>query len=242
MILADTRHSLTRDDAQFAARMLAEGGDNLERLEARLADEGIDAILDDPRLPKALLRDPRGAHASFRLFAYVMIRHALQRAGEGDRSLADYVSSIVIHFGFRDRAQRIAKGDDEVYDALVELVDEINDGDPRRSFLVRTHLGNYSLWLSGIFPDYIEHRRWRRGGPDLEYYEEMGRRGFQLAADHRLAEEHGLATLYATAAERFGILRVALNAVSDSLFFPTINTPERLMRQVRDEARWRRLT
>jgi len=242
MILADTRHSLTRDDAQLAARMLAEGGDNLERLEARLADEGIDAILDDPRLPKALLRDPRGAHASFRLFAYVMIRHALQRAGEGDRSLADYVSSIVIHFGFRDRAQRIAKGDDEVYDALVELVDEINDGDPRRSFFVRTHLGNYSLWLSGIFPDYIEHRRWRRGGPDLEYYEEMGRRGFQLAADHRLAEEHGLATLYATAAERFGILRVALNAVSDSLFFPTINTPERLMRQVRDEARWRRLT
>jgi len=242
MILADTRHSLTRDDAQFAARMLAEGGDNLERLEARLADEGIDAILDDPRLPKALLRDPRGAHASFRLFAYVMIRHALQRAGEGDRSLADYVSSIVIHFGFRDRAQRIAKGDDEVYDALVELVDEINDGDPRRSFLVRTHLGNYSLWLSGIFPDYIEQRRWRRGGPDLEYYEEMGRRGFQLAADHRLAEEHGLATLYATAAERFGILRVALNAVSDSLFFPTLNTPERLMRQVRDEARWRRLT
>lgn len=242
MILADTRHSLTRDDAQLAARMLADAGDSMETLEARLADEGIDAILDDPRLPGALLRDSRGTHTSFRLFAYVMIRHALQRAGEGDRGLADYVSSIVVHFGFRDRAHRIAKGDDEVYDALVDLVDDMNERDPRRSFFVRTHLGNYSLWLSGIFPDYIEQRRWRRGGPDLEYYEEMGRRGFQLAADHRLAEEHGLATLYATAAERFGILRMALNAVSDSLFFPTVNTPERLMRQVRDEARWRRLT
>ena len=242
MILADTRHLLTRDDAQLAARMLADAGDDLERLEIRLADEGIDAILDDPRLPQALLRDARGSHASFRLFAYVMVRHALQRAGEGDRALADYVSSIVVHFGFRDRAQRIAKGDDEVYDALVNLVDDINDGDSRRSFLVRTHLGNYALWLSGLFPDYIEQRRWRRGGPDLEYYEEMGRRGFQLAADHHLAEEHGLTTLYATAAERFGILRLALNAVSDSLFFPTVNTAERLMRQVRDEARWRRLT
>jgi hypothetical protein len=67
----------------------------------------------------------------------------------------------------------------------------------------------------------------------------MGRRGFQLAADHRLAEEHGLATLYATAADRFGILRTALNEVSDSLFFPFVQTPERLMRQVLDEARWR---
>ncbi len=242
MILADTRHLLTRDDAQLAARMLADAGADFDQLEARLTDEGIDAILDDPRLPGALLRDPRGGHASFRLFAYVMVRHALQRNGETDRGLADYVSSIVVHFGFRDRAHRIAKGDDEVYDALVNLVEDLDDSDARRSFLVRTHLGNYALWLSGIFPDYIEQRRWRRGGPDLEYYEEMGRRGFQLAADHRLAEEHGLATLYATAAERFGILRVALNAVSDSLFFPTVSTPERLMRQVRDEARWRRLT
>jgi hypothetical protein len=48
--------------------------------------------------------------------------------------------------------------------------------------------------------------------------------------------------LYATAAERFGVLRTALNAVSDSLFFPNVNTPERLMRQVLDEGRWRSTT
>lgn len=240
MILADTRHRLTRDDAQLAARLLAsDSGDDLAGLESRLADDGIDAILDDPRLPGVLLRDPRGAHASLTLFAYVLIRHALRQAGERDRSLADYVTAIVVHFGIRDRAFRISNSDDEVYDALAGLGEDLDDPDPRRSFLVRTHLGNYALWISGLFPDYIEQRRWRRGGPDLEYYEELGRRGFQLAADHRLAEEHGLTALYATAAERFGILRSALNNVSDSLFFPNVQTPERLMRQVRDEARWR---
>lgn len=240
MILADTRHRLTRNDAQLAARLLAaESGEPLAELEARLADEGINAILDDPRLPGALLRDPRGAHASFPLFSYVLIRHALRRMGEDDRGLADYVSSILVHFGFRDRAWRITENDDEIYNALVHLADDLDDPDARRAFLVRTHLGNYALWLSGLFPDYIEQRRWRRGGPDLEYYEEMGRRGFQLAADHRLAEEHGLTTLYASAAERFGVLRLALNGVSDALFFPAVQTPERLMRQVRDEARWR---
>lgn len=243
MILADTRHRLTRDDAQLAARLLArEAGDEPTEVEGRLVDEGIDAILDDPRLPRALLRQSQGSHASFTLFAYVMIRHALRNAGEGDRGMADYVTAIVLHFGFRDRAHRVSQSDDEVYNAIVELYEDLDDPDARRSFLVRTHLGNYALWLSGIFPDYIEQRRWRKGGPDLEYYEEMGKRGFQLAADHRLAEEHGLTTLYATAAEHFGILRVALNAVSDSLFFPTVQTPERLMRQVLDEARWRRST
>jgi hypothetical protein len=242
MILADTRHRLTRNDAQLAARLLAaESGEPIEELETRLADEGINAILDDPRLPGALLRDPRGAHASFPLFAYVLIRHALRRMGEDDRGLADYVSAVLIHFGFRDRAYRIAATDDEVYDALAQLAEDLDDPDARRSFLVRTHLGNYALWLSGVFPDYIEQRRWRRGGPDLEYYEEMGRRGFQLAADHRLAEEHGLTTLYANAAERFGVLRTALNGISDTLFFPTVQTPERLMRQVRAEWMYRRV-
>jgi hypothetical protein len=240
MILADTRHRLTRDDAQLAARILArDSGEELSRLEARLADEGIDSVLDDARLPAALMRHPRGAHASLALFAYVMIRQALRRAGETDRALADYVSAIVLHFGHRDRAHRIADSDDETYAALVDLCRDLDDPNAQRSFLVRSHLGNYALWLSGIFPDYIEQRHWRRGGPDLEYFEEMGRRGFQLAADHRLADEHGLATLYATAAERFGILRTALNTVSDFLFFPNVHTPERLMRQVRDEARWR---
>src|SRR3954453_3278992 len=114
MILADTRHHLTRDDAQLAARILArDAGDEVAELEARLTNEGIDSILDDPRLPGALLRHPRRAHASFTLFAYVMVRHALRRAGEGDRALADYVSAIVIHFGFRDRAHRVGNGDDE---------------------------------------------------------------------------------------------------------------------------------
>jgi hypothetical protein len=240
MILANTRQRLTRNDAQLAMRILGSGSPaELAELEARLSDEGIDAVLDDPRLPSALMRSAPGAHASLPLFTYVMVRHAMRRLGEGDRGLADYVASIVVHFAARDHAHRVADSDDQVYAALVDLYGDVNDPDARRSFLVRTHLGNYALWLSGIFPDHVEQRRWNRRGPDLDYYEEMGRRGFQLAAEHRLAEEHGLATLYAAAADRFGLLRLALNSLSDWLFFPNVHTPERLMRQVSDETRWK---
>jgi len=240
MILANTRQHLTRNDAQLAMRILARGSDaDLEELQVRLANDGIDALLDDPRLPIALVQSPSGTHASFPLFAYVMVRHALRRLGEGDRSLADYVAGIVVHFGLRNRATRVGESDDQVYAALADLYHDVNDPDARRSFLVRAHLGNYALWLSGIFPDHVELRRWNRGGPHLGYYEEMGRRGFQLAAEHRLAEEHGLAPLYSAAADRFALLRLALNSLSDWLFFPNVQTPERLMRQVKDETRWK---
>ena len=76
-------------------------------------------------------------------------------------------------------------------------------------------------------------------GPDLGYFEELGKRGFELAAEHRIAEQYGLSDLYAAVAARFGLLRVALNTLSDTLLFPNVNTPERLMRQVADEARWK---
>lgn len=242
MILANTRHHLTRTDAELVARLIArDSGTELSVVERQLADHGIDDVLDDPRLPAALMRSRQGACASLPLFAYVVVRHALRRLGEDDRVLADYVASVFVHFGLRDRALRVSDTDDQTYDTLAALCADLDDPDGRRSFLVRTHLGNYALWLSGVFPDHIEHRKWRRGGPDLDYYEEMGRRGFQLAADHRLAEDHGMATLYATAAERFGLLRTALNDVSDALVFPDRYSADRLIRQVTNEARWRRL-
>lgn len=235
MILANTRATLGRDDAQLALRLVARGrAEEYDGAEAVLRERGIDALLDDPRLLEALLAQPQGAHASFPLFAYVVVRHALRQAGEDDRAIADYVAALMLHFGTGQNAERIASHDDQRYDTLAALAGDVDDPDARRAFLVRAHLGNYALWLSGLFPDRIEYRRWRRGGPDLEYYEELGARGYRLAATHRLAQEHGMQPLYAHAADRFGRLRRALNEVSDRLLFPTHHTPERLMRQVKD--------
>ncbi len=240
MIVANLRRTLDRDDAQLALRLVARGSDSeLDALERVLREEGIDAILDDPRLLDALLEAPRGRHASLALFTYVIVRHALRRLGESDRVIADYLASVVVEFAGRGRAWRVSPADDEVYTTLARLLEDADGPDPRRTLLVRAHLGNYALWLSGLFPDHVEHRRWRRGGPDLDYYEELGRRGYRLAADHRLAEEQGLAMLFAAAADRFALMRHALNEVSDRLLFPHVQSPERLMRQVRSGMRLR---
>ncbi len=238
MILANTHERFTRADAQLALRLIAAGSDEVHAAaEIALREQGIDALLDDPRLLAGVTRAGQGDHASLALFSYVVVRHALRGAGEPDRLLADYVAAVLLHFSRTARTTKVAEHDDEIHTTLAGLLAAVDSPDVRRSFLVRAHLGNYALWLSGIFPDWIEQRRWRRGGPDLAYYEEMGRRGFQLAADHRLAGEHGLAPLFASAASRFPRLRQALNSISDTLFFPRHHSPEKLMRQVADDAR-----
>lgn len=238
MVQPNVRSSLTRNDAQLALHVIARGRNaDLAEGERRLAQGGMDVLLDDPRLVVGLFRTERGAGASYALVTYVVMRHALMRLGEQDRTLADYLAALFMEFGVRDRAQRISRWDDETYDTLAKLLGATDDSDPKRSLLVRTHLGNYALWLSGVFPDHIENRRWRRGGPDLDYYESMGRMGYALAAEHRLAKEAGVSELYTLAAERFRVMRIALTGVSDALLFPNSNSPTNLIRRVEDEFR-----
>ncbi len=240
MIQADLRHSLTRDDAQLALHLVArDSARHLDAAEDALRHDGIDALLDDPRLLQALTADPRAALSSLPMFVYVVVRHSLRDLGESERAVADYVASVVVHFADHDRAWRVAMQDDETYDTLSALLADAERVDAKRSFLVRQHLANHALWLSGLFPDHVSMRKWRRGGPDLSYYDEMGRRGFLLAAEHRMADSTGLRPVFARAAGEFPLIRQALNRVSDRLLFPGLHSPERLMRQVSDEARWR---
>jgi hypothetical protein len=215
--------ALTRGDAPRRARC--------ERL---LVEEGPDRLLDDPALLAALLAVRSLVMPSPPLFAYVAVRHALLGGGVDDRDLADYLAALLLEFGSHDRQSRIRRTDDESYHYLVDIVADLagHDGAGERAFLLQAHLGNYSLWLAGLFPDYVAARRTRAGGPDLPYYDELGRHGYALASRHRLAEHFGVAAIFRAAADRFPAVRVAFNRLRDRVFFPNVTTPEKILRSV----------
>src|SRR2546427_8388628 len=104
------------------------------------------------------------------LFTYVAVRHTLRAAGVDDGALAAYLPALLPGFADPDRHVRIRRSDDETYHYLVDMVEDLMglDDAGERAFLLRAHLGNYSLWLAGLFPDYIAARRSRKGGPDLD--------------------------------------------------------------------------
>lgn len=234
MILPNVRASFGRAEAGTVVRLLAGGDDNATaRVSDRLRDEGLDSILDDPRTLNAVLTAEHSAPS--RLVFYLLVRHALLETGIDDRTLADYIAAILIDFGNEDRAYRVdADGPDRFF-YLVDLVAASDTPDGRRQFMVRAHLGNYALWLSGIFPDYVTARVHRRGAPGIGYFEAMGATGYRLAADTPTAADHGLDTLFRLAADSFPDLRVALNRISDRYFFPAgSGAVDRLLRQLSD--------
>ena len=233
MIRANTRGRLTAADLQLVILLLSRGSAHKRAyIERRLASEGPDPLLDSPELLERLLTVRTMLVPSEALFFYVLVRHALCVAGVDDRDLADYLAALLLDFGQRDRAWRVDWNDDQRHRYLVDILADLEATDGARRFKVMVHLGNYALWLAGLFPDYIAARHLRKGGPDVTYYDALGRRGFGLASDHELATEYGLVAVLRTAAERFSALRGALNGMSDRVFFPTFQSTDRVLRDL----------
>lgn len=235
MILANVRTRLSAVDLRLVLLALARGDPTRRaRLERLLAEDGPDRLLDEPGLWDALLAVRTLAVPSPPLFAYVAVRHSLLAAGIDSRDVADYLAALLLGFGANGRHARIASHDDETYEYLVDIVGDLATGDEsgERDFLLLTHLGNYSLWLAGLFPDYVAARRLRAGGPDLPYYDELGRQGYHLASRHRLAGRYGVADIYREAADRFPALRQAFNRLSDRVFFPAVYTQDKVLRNL----------
>jgi hypothetical protein len=233
VILPTIRASVSRSDATRLVDLLGEGDRDLnEAARRRLEEDGLDSLLDDPRTLNALLTssDVRVRPA---IVFYVLVRQALLEGGIENRSIADYVASVVTRFGQADRAFRLSDSDPQEYRYLVDMVSEAAFAEGSRKFLLRLHLGDYSLWVSGLFPDYVEARVRRRGAPPVSYYDEMGMTGYRLASESREAEKMGLDEILRSVSDHFAGVRVALNRVSDRHLWPHAGDPVgRVLREV----------
>jgi hypothetical protein len=190
-----------------------------ECLTKLLADEGSrDLILDDEALFHALLERRGCLRVSTRFYFYILVRHVFRRSDIQDRAVADYVAEVLAEFASTERARCVVPGQTNPLDYLFEMLTALKTADDRTSFFIRVHIGNHSLFLSGVFPERIRFRAEMRGFPDLKYYEGLGRTHFRMASDHRLAQKYEVAKIYNTLAERFQATRLALNDIADRLF------------------------
>jgi len=207
VITADARSRITREDVDLLGSCLGLDPERFGSLDALLDRREVATFLLGARLP--------GPSAS--LLFYVLVRHSLLDVGVEDPTVADYFAAVLREFGAGSRSRRIAEVDDQQHDYLVDILADLSAATGDRQFRVCVHLGNYALWLSGIFPERIAAQRIRRGGPDLSYYESLGGRGFAEASEHQLAGRSGLEDVLRIAAERVHEVRVALNKVSSRL-------------------------
>lgn len=126
---------------------------------------------------------------------------------------ADYVGAL-LSYHLQTRAAR-PRGGGSVY--LVDMVKAMSEARTREdAFRIQAEIGNVALFLAGLFPDWIHHRyTYGRRPVDLDYYETMGSRYYAVAARSEIAERLELGDVLEYMADRFPILRQALNDLVD---------------------------
>ena len=233
MIIPTIRASFGRAEALQLVELLGRRDEELRgAARQRLEDEGLDSLLDDPRVLNALLTD-EDVRSRPELVFYVLVRQSMLERGVDDRESADYVATMLVRFGQRRRAYRISKDGQEEYAYMVDLMTRLPTASAREAFMIRAHMGNFALWLSGVFPDFVQARVDRRGAPSLAYYEEMGSEGYRMASESPEAAALGLKPVFTSVSRHFAGVRSALNRVSDRyLWRGGANPVGRLLREV----------
>ena len=217
MIKANCRDRFTAADFEFVVKTLSTCERDAVSLVDLLTDaEARDSILDDPRLVEAVLENVAALTISPQLYFYVLIRHVLKETGAHERSLCDYVASLLESFSQTARMRSPANGHGAPIQYVSDMLVALRDASPVQSFLLRAHVGNYSLFITGIFHERVQSRS-QRGGPDVAFYEEVGRANYKVAAGHRVARSAALDEIYARLADDFREVRCALNRLSETL-------------------------
>jgi hypothetical protein len=216
VIRPNCRAQFSAEDIDFIVETL--GNKRRDCLVDLLKDEeSRDLILDDESLFRAVLERPECLHISMHLYFYILVRNVFRGSGLKEREVADYVAEVLAEFSQTHRTQLRVNNQPQRTDYFVDMLAALRTADDLTSFFIRAHMGNYSLFLSGVFPDRIRMRSERTGAPDIRYYEEIGRSSFRAASDHRLAYKYDVADIFNTLSERFQTTRRALNDLGERL-------------------------
>jgi hypothetical protein len=214
-ISLEFRKHLSLSDLHFITQALA--GDNPGETKALfqlLTDPStVDSILDQASLLDHVLSSPQTLQLSPRLYFYLLTRHSLKNSGLDSPPLADYVSGVLESFlqsGFNPHSHR------GVF-YVVDWLTEVEASPEGKRYELYVMAGHRLLFLTGIFPQFIEKRCQRRGAPGLGFYEEIASFSFRAAAKHPLSRRCTTEAIYQNIADSFPELRHALNDLSDRL-------------------------
>ena len=153
------------------------------------------------------------SHPLRRLFNELVAREL-----PGDREMIAYVSEVLIDFVDVDHLYRIrnARGKrlEEVGEMLVESDPLLLASSFERERAVRKHVGDFTLFLTGLFPEYVAtlpHRGLRLDS--LIDYVKAGKESYRVVAAFDQFEYRRVAPLFRRLAEEFEFCVHGLNRV-----------------------------
>ena len=111
---------------------------------------------------------PPSDHPLRRLFAGITEHAFLVELGVTDMALVDYLADMLTRFVHADDLCKLRKGSGEFTDEVAEMIREASalpEGGRTRREVFR-HIGDYTLFWTGLYPDVIRKRQANRWAKD----------------------------------------------------------------------------
>ena len=156
-------------------------------------------------------------HPLRRLFADLVAKEL-----PGDHKVAAYVGDLLIEFVHVENLYRIrnchGKRLEEVGEMLVESNPVLDAPSFEREREVRKHIGNYTLFLTGMFPEYVATlpRRGLRFDSIIDYVK-AGKESYRIVGAFDQFEYRHVTPLFRRLAEHFEYYVHGLNRVKSDL-------------------------
>jgi hypothetical protein len=182
--------------------------------------------------------DPTRTPGLARFFERV-VRQALDDLRLGGPAEGVYLAALLTRFARTEELYAIRDAVGRPLDSVAGLLIEAErawdfrapDFDPFRERRVRQHVGDYALFMTGLFREHVE----RRAG--AQYYVRQGQRAYQAVADFERSALRPDARLFSALAAGFERYAAAL-AYLKRVYFRPADTPPALQPMLRLLTQW----
>ncbi len=152
-------------------------------------------------------------------FFLSLTRQSFWQLGINDATVAQYVADVLTDFACSDNLYRIRSRAGKKLDSVVEILAENRPQTPQESHLLkeralRKYLGDYTLFMSGIFRSYVEGRGF------LDYYLQEGRRSYWTVSELDLSLYRTGFILFQELSKKFEYYSGALDYMRKAYFAP----------------------
>jgi hypothetical protein len=156
------------------------------------------------------------------LFAELIERRLLGTAQLDDRHVASYIAGLLVEFCHVENVYRIRDARGKRLEEVGEMLLASHPLLEGRSFVyereVRKHIGDYTLFLMGLFPEHIARIHRKGTGIDAFIdYMKAGKESYAIVAAFNQFEFRDEAPLFRRLSDRFELCVFGLNLVKQDL-------------------------
>jgi hypothetical protein len=161
-------------------------------------------------------------HPLRRLFSELLYKHLIRAAQLDDPQISDYIGDLLVNFTHVDNLYRLRNSKGRRLEDVAEMLIASNPLLEGRSFEyereVRKHIGDYTLFLTGLFPEYVaklDRKPFRMDS--LIDYLKAGKESYRVVAAFDQFEYRDVAPLFRKLSEKFELCVYGLNLIKDDL-------------------------